>query len=103
VADPLDSSGAWLHCALHAHTTNSEGALPPEMLVRITLLAGRMKGSSVNAGRPGYTCRSEVLESDDRGLVTAAGLQRPAFTPYGRLELRDADGGRGWTNPLWVS
>lgn len=69
----------------------------------ITLLAGRMKGSSVNAGRLGYTCRSEILEADDRGLVTAARLQRPAFTPYGRLELRDADGGRAWTNPLWVS
>jgi hypothetical protein len=62
-----------------------------------------MKGSSVNAGRLGYSCRSEILEADDRGLVTAARLQRAAFTPYGRLELRDADGGRGWTNPLWIS
>jgi len=69
----------------------------------ITLLAGRMKGSSVNAGRLGYTCRSEILDVDDRGLVRAARLERPAFTPYGRLELRDADGGRAWTNPLWIS
>jgi len=26
--------GEWLRCALHAHTTNSDGELPPEMLVR---------------------------------------------------------------------
>jgi hypothetical protein len=69
----------------------------------ITLLTGRMKGSSVNTGRLGYTIRSEILESDDRGLVTAARLEKPAFTPYGRLELRDDDGRRAWTNPLWVS
>jgi hypothetical protein len=62
-----------------------------------------MKGSSVNARRLGYTCRSEILESDDRGLVTAARLRRPAFRAYGRLEFRDADGGRAWTNPLCVS
>jgi predicted metal-dependent phosphoesterase TrpH len=69
----------------------------------ITLLAGRMKGASINAGRLGYSCRSQTLETDDRGLVTAARLDRPPFTPYGRVELRDADGKRAWTNPLWVS
>jgi hypothetical protein len=69
----------------------------------ITLLTGRMKGSSVNAGRLGYTIRAEILATDDRGLVTAARLQRPPFTPYGRLDVRDAEGRRAWTNPLWVS
>jgi hypothetical protein len=69
----------------------------------ITLVAGRMKGSSVNAGRLGYSCRSEILATDDRGLVTEARLERPAHTPYGRLELRDSGGGRAWTNPLWIS
>jgi predicted metal-dependent phosphoesterase TrpH len=69
----------------------------------VTLLAGRMKGSSVNVGRLGYTCRAEILATDDRGLVTAARLQRPPFAPYGRLEVRDADGGRAWTNPLWIA
>jgi hypothetical protein len=68
----------------------------------VTLVAGRMKGSAVNAGRLGYTSRAEVLEVDDRGLIVAARLERPAFTPYGRLELRDAEGGRAWTNPLWI-
>ena len=31
---PFDSPGEWLRCALHAHTTNSDGDLPPEALVR---------------------------------------------------------------------
>jgi hypothetical protein len=30
----FDTSGAWLRCALHAHTTNSDGELAPEFLVR---------------------------------------------------------------------
>jgi hypothetical protein len=64
--------------------------------------AGRMKGSVVNAGRLGNPVRSEVLDVDHRGLVTAARLGRPAFAPYGRLEFRDAAGGRAWANPLWI-
>lgn len=31
---PFDSPGIWLRCALHAHTTRSDGELPPEWLVR---------------------------------------------------------------------
>jgi hypothetical protein len=30
----FDAPGAWLRCALHAHTTNSDGELQPEFLVR---------------------------------------------------------------------
>jgi len=29
-----DEGGIWLRCALHAHTTNSDGDLPPDKLVR---------------------------------------------------------------------
>jgi hypothetical protein len=29
-----DDGGVWLRCALHAHTTNSDGDLPPDKLVR---------------------------------------------------------------------
>ncbi len=32
--DPFDAPGNWLRCALHAHTTNSDGELAPEFLVR---------------------------------------------------------------------
>jgi|SRR5579884_387731 len=31
---PFDAPGEWLRCALHAHTTNSDGELSPELLVR---------------------------------------------------------------------
>jgi hypothetical protein len=31
---PFDSAGVWLRCALHAHTTNSDGELGPHLLVR---------------------------------------------------------------------
>jgi hypothetical protein len=31
---PFDADGPWLRCALHAHTTNSDGELSPDMLVR---------------------------------------------------------------------
>src|SRR3982750_3187895 len=31
---PFDDEGVWLRCALHAHTTNSDGEMSPDMLVR---------------------------------------------------------------------
>ncbi len=31
---PFDNEGVWLRCALHAHTTNSDGEMAPDMLVR---------------------------------------------------------------------
>jgi hypothetical protein len=31
---PFEGDGVWLRCALHAHTTNSDGEMSPEMLVR---------------------------------------------------------------------
>ena len=31
---PFDEPGEWFRCALHAHTTNSDGDLAPELLVR---------------------------------------------------------------------
>ena len=31
---PFDDPGEWFRCALHAHTTNSDGELAPELLVR---------------------------------------------------------------------
>jgi hypothetical protein len=32
--NPFRGEGLWLRCALHAHTTNSDGELAPELLVR---------------------------------------------------------------------
>jgi hypothetical protein len=34
VASAFAAPGTWLRCALHAHTTNSDGELAPELLVR---------------------------------------------------------------------
>jgi hypothetical protein len=34
LGNPFDDSGLWLRCALHAHTTNSDGEMAPDMLVR---------------------------------------------------------------------
>jgi hypothetical protein len=31
---PFEGDGVWLRCALHAHTTNSDGEMSPELLVR---------------------------------------------------------------------
>ena len=69
----------------------------------VTLLAGRRRGARANAGRLGYPHGSEILGRNDAGLITATRLERPQRTPYGRVELADADGRRAWTNPLWIS
>jgi hypothetical protein len=34
LTDPFAASGSWLRCALHAHTTNSDGELSPDELAR---------------------------------------------------------------------
>ncbi|MFN2628832.1 MAG: PHP domain-containing protein [Gaiellaceae bacterium] len=69
----------------------------------VTLLAGRRRGARANAGRLGYPHASEILGRNDAGLITAARLERPGRTPYGRVELADPEGRRAWTNPLWIS
>lgn len=33
LTDPWGTTGTWLRCALHAHTTRSDGELPPDALV----------------------------------------------------------------------
>jgi predicted metal-dependent phosphoesterase TrpH len=34
LTNPFEREGVWLRCALHAHTTNSDGEVTPEVLVR---------------------------------------------------------------------
>jgi hypothetical protein len=34
MGDPFEGDGVWLRCALHAHSTNSDGELPPDKLAR---------------------------------------------------------------------
>ncbi len=40
MTDPFQAPGQWLRCALHAHTTNSDGQLAPATLVRHYETAG---------------------------------------------------------------
>jgi hypothetical protein len=69
---------------------------------RITLCTGRQRGSSVSAGRFGYRFGGEILSESDGGQITAARLERPAGSSYGRLEVVDAQGRKAWTNSLWL-
>jgi hypothetical protein len=68
----------------------------------VTLYSGRWRGARANAGRLGYPGHSEILERDDRGLITAVRLLRPFEAPYGRIEVADDSGKKAWTNPLWI-
>jgi len=68
-----------------------------------TLVSSRARGARASVGRLGYPKDSQILARDDRGLITAVRLERPYETPYGRIEIADADGGRAWTNPLWTA
>lgn len=68
---------------------------------RITLITGRSRGSSVVAGRLGYSHGGEILEQDGGASVTAARLAAPRTAPYARLEVKDESGATAWTNPLW--
>ena len=101
---PFEGDGVWLGCALHAHTTNSDGELPPEMLVRHYEVGRlRCRGARANAGRLRYPNASTILERDSDGLITLARRERPPLAPFGRVEVSDTAGNRAWTNPLWIA
>jgi hypothetical protein len=68
----------------------------------VTLMTGRTRGASVNAGRSGYIYRGEILERSDGGEIVAARLTAPRQAPYGRIEVTDTAGEKAWTNPLWT-
>ncbi len=67
---PFDAPGLWLRCALHAHTTNSDGELAPDLLVRHYEWAGY-----------------DVLAITDHWVRTAVALDRAvARHPLDRAE-----------------
>jgi hypothetical protein len=51
MTDPWAADGTWLRCALHAHTTRSDGELAPKHLARHYERAGldamRLDGGSI--------------------------------------------------------
>ena len=72
---PFDAPGEWLRCALHAHTTNSDGELAPDV-ARPALRLGRLR-------RP----RDHRPLGADRRAVHAG----PARDPLGGAERDRAD------------
>jgi hypothetical protein len=68
----------------------------------VVLMTGRTRGASVNTGPSAYTYRGEVLDRGEDGAITAARLSAPRQAPYGRIEVTDENGGKAWTNPLWI-
>ena len=65
MTDPWTTDGAWLRCALHAHTTRSDGELAPKHLAR-------------HYERAGY----DVLAITDHWRITsAASKDRPLVVP----------------------
>jgi predicted metal-dependent phosphoesterase TrpH len=103
----FDRAGNWLRCALQAHTTKSEGALPPEMLARHYEWAGL----DVLAIADHWV---QTVEPSTEGLFVIAGAELDAridghsdahVLALGIGEdpvLPDAEGGRAWTNTVWV-
>lgn len=69
----------------------------------VTLVSSRYRGARANVGRMGYPHRSQILERDAQGLITACRLERAHGTPFGRIEVADGAGRRAWTNPLWTA
>ena len=69
----------------------------------VTLVSARARGARANAGRLGYPTRSQILDRDSAGKITAVRLERQWETRFGRVEVEDANGCRAWTNPLWIA
>jgi hypothetical protein len=69
----------------------------------VTLVSSRKRGARANAGRLGYPNKSQILSRDAAGSITACRLERPATSPYGRVEVADTSGRRAWTNSLWTA
>ncbi len=67
---------------------------------QVTLVASKSIGASVNAGRLGYRHAGEILEQDDRGLVTLAALTVPPGALHARIEVTDGKGRRAWSGPF---
>ena len=95
---PFDTDGTWLRCALHAHTTNSDGELAPDMLVRHYEWAGFdvlattdhwVRTDEPSTRRllviPSTELNAVVSEGDD-AHVLALGLETDPVAPAGEFE-----------------
>ncbi len=69
--NPFEAAGSWFRCALHAHTTNSDGELSPESLVHHYELAGFDVLAITD-----HWLRTEPSSTD--GLLVLAGVELDA-------------------------
>ena len=67
--NPWSTSGSWLRCALHAHTTNSDGELAPRALVKHYERAGYQVLAVTD-----HWCRSDPPSTDGVLVLPSAEL-----------------------------
>jgi len=95
---PFDAPGAWFRCALHAHTTNSDGELAPELLVRHYEWAGYdvlattdhwVRTAEASTKRllviPSAELNAEAPDQANDAHVLALGLEADPALPEGRF------------------
>ena len=74
--DPFRAPGSWLRAALHAHTTNSDGELPPWALAAHYAAAGYDVLATTD-----HWIRTEIPEDEARGLVVVPSVELNARLP----------------------
>ena len=95
---PFEGDAPWLRCALHAHTTNSDGELSPEMLVRHYEWAGydvlAITDHWVRTAEPGTKkllvvpsteLNAEAPDQTNDAHVLALGLEADPVLPEGNF------------------
>lgn len=122
MVNPFEQPGAWLRCALHAHTTNSDGELAPPLLVRHYERAGFdvlaitdhwVRTDAASTDRllvvPGVELNGRLDGSDRDAHVLALGVadepERPAgeFPPLEAVTswIEDNGGVAFLAHPYW--
>ena len=99
VVTPFEGDGPWLKCGLHAHTTNSDGELAPELLARHYEWAGYdvlattdhwVRTETASTERllviPSAELDAEAGSRYDNAHVLALGLEAEPQLPEGRFE-----------------
>jgi hypothetical protein len=99
---PFEGEGVWLRCALHAHTTNSDGELAPDMLVRhfewseydVLALTDHWVRTVERSTRkllviPSTELNARAGETGDDAHVLALGVEADPEPPDGEFEPLD--------------
>jgi hypothetical protein len=100
---PFEGEGIWLRCALHAHTTNSDGELAPDLLVRhfewseydVLALTDHWVRTVERSTRrllviPSTELNARAGETGDDAHVLALGVEADPEPPDGEFEPLDA-------------